>query len=148
MQRLLRFTVPVFLGCFVGSAPVLAAGAVDAMTLCIANSTTGKDRVELAKWVFVLMAEHPQLQQLSTATPEQQVAGNQKVAQLVTRLITKDCLDETRAAMKVDPAALQKSFQSLGVLAMQEIMSNPAVAASMGSFAQYLDAAAITSALK
>ena len=43
--------------------------------------------------------------------------------------------------------AIQVAFQSLGQLAMQELMSNKDVAANMGAFEKYLDKDKLNKAL-
>ena len=56
------------------------------------------------------------------------------------RLMTVDCVDETRAAAEKDGAlAMKLAFSKLGEVAMQELMSNPAVQASFGGLDRYID---------
>jgi hypothetical protein len=38
----------------------------------MADSSTGKDRKELARWIFVAMSSHPELKGLTTITPADQ----------------------------------------------------------------------------
>ena len=56
------------------------------------------------------------------------------MAALVTRLLSVDCLAQARTAIKLGSA-----FKSLGELAMQEVMNNPSVNASIGEYMKYLD---------
>ncbi len=62
------------------------------------------------------------------------------MAALVTRLLSVDCLAQARTAIKLEgSAAFGSAFKSLGELAMQEVMNNPSVNASIGEYMKYLD---------
>jgi hypothetical protein len=113
----------------------------DALGKCLADNTTGKDRKELAKWIFLAMAAHPEIKQYTNANTLTGVEeSSHTVATLITRLLTDSCADETRAVVKVDgSAALKLSFEKLGQLAMQELMSDRSVTESVGHFERYLD---------
>jgi hypothetical protein len=129
-------------------AAVLATAATahaqpqaDALGTCLADNTSGKDRKDLARWIFLSMAAHPEIKQYagasaSTAADE----SSRTIGALVTRLLTESCVNETRAVVKAgESAALEQAFQNLGQLAMQELMSDKSVHESMGLVARYLD---------
>jgi hypothetical protein len=123
--------------------PLVAAAQQQGASLskCLADNTSGKDRKELARWVFLSMAAHPEIKQYSAPTAAS-VAGeaDRAVAAMFTRLLAEACLEETRAAIKQGGAAgIQFAFQSLGQLAMQELMTDGAVIESMGRFEKFLD---------
>lgn len=113
----------------------------DALSRCFADSTTGKDRKDLARWVFLAMAVHPEIKQYSSPDAAKAADDTDKMmANMVTRLLTESCAQQTQTAFKQGgPAAVQSAFQLLGQLAMQELMSDPKVAASMSSFQKYVD---------
>jgi hypothetical protein len=105
-----------------------AGSSSDAAGLCFANSTTGKDRINLAKFYFTAMAVHPEVTSLSNITAENTDQINKAVGALYTRLLTVDCNKEIKEAVKLDgPTALPTTFATLGRLAMQELVGNPAV---------------------
>lgn len=108
---------------------------------CLADNTSGKDRKELARWVFLAMSVHPEIQQFASPNAAAaQSASNKYMADTVTRLITVSCVAETRAAFKQGGGnAVQMAFQTLGQLAMQEIMTDPKVGETMGAFERHLD---------
>ncbi len=113
-----------------------------ALTQCLADNTTGKDRKDLAKWIFLAMAAHPEMKQHASA--ETAAAADQSsrtMAALVVRLLTESCPNEARAAFKSGQAsqALEVAFAGLGQLAMQELMTDKAVQDSMSLFERYLD---------
>ena len=60
-------------------------------------------------------------------------AASKGAGELFTRLLTDACANEAKAALKAGgPMAIQVGFQTLGQLAMQELMTDRDVAASMG----------------
>ena len=130
------------------SVPALAGPYAQAMGSCLADNTTGKERKDLARWIFSAMATHPEMRDLSNATEQTREGISQSVGQLVTRLLTDNCADETRTAIQQEGStALKDAFASLGTLAMQELMSNKEVNAAISSFEQYVDRKKLQEAL-
>jgi hypothetical protein len=129
------------------AAPVAAAAQipepVETLGRCLADSTSGKDRKELAKWVFLGMAVHPEMRQfasadLATAADE----SSRTIAALVTRLLTDSCASETQTVIRAGGStstSFQVAFERLGQLAMRELMSDKSVNESMTLFQRYLD---------
>lgn len=113
----------------------------DALSRCFADSTTGKDRKDLARWIFLAMAVHPEIKQYSSPDAAKAAEDTDKlVAAMITRLLSESCLQQTQAAVKQGgPTAVHGAFQLLGQLAMQELMSDGKVASSMSSFQKYVD---------
>lgn len=121
-------------------SPAIAGSATDALSTCVADNTTGKNRKDLAQWVFVAMTVHPEIQPFSNVTEANRVELDKKVAALATKLITESCRTEAKAALeKEGSASFKAAFGSLGILAMQELTSNPAVNSSLAEYAKYLD---------
>ena len=131
------------------TTPALAGPYADAIGQCFANSTTGKDRIELARWVFASMALHPDVVSSSAITPQKREAINQSTGALFNRLLAESCTKEVKEAVKFEgQAALKTAFESLGKLAMQELMSNPAVGAGFSGFEKYVDMKKLKKALE
>lgn len=126
-----------------------AQSATQALSTCITDSTTGRDRKNLAQWTFFAIASHPEMAMFaSNAVTETRDNADQQVAALFMRLITESCAGETAEAYSEGgSAAIQVAFEALGRVAMQELMSEPKVSGSMQSFIQYLDQAKINHAL-
>lgn len=117
-----------------------AGPAADALKSCLADNTTGKERKELATWIFVAMAAHPELKDLSKITEIDRERTNQALGGTVTRLLAQSCLEQTRSALKIDGReAVKSAFALLGQLAMQELMSNPDVGVAFAGFERYVD---------
>jgi hypothetical protein len=141
------FIVAVMLGVSVSAQ---GEQPVDALKKCLADNTTGKDRKDLAKWVFLAMAAHPEMKQHMNATASAAAdESSRTMAALVTRLLTDSCVNETKAVIQDGQGSrsLQLAFESLGQLAMRELMADNSVQASMGLFERYIDQQRFTEAL-
>jgi hypothetical protein len=121
-------------------APVHGQSQSD-LARCLADNTSGKDRKELAKWVFLAMAAHPEIKPHASSDIDQVSERSQRfMAATLTRLVVEACPAQTKEAVKQGgAAAMETAFQALGQLAMQELMTNEKVRASMGGFEKYLD---------
>lgn len=107
---------------------------------CLKSSTNGKDRTDLARWIFISMAAHPEMSKLTTITSAIRTEADKGMAQLVTRLLLQNCGEQTRAVMQAEGGqGMLSAFRSLGEVAMMELMSNPEVSATISGYTQFLD---------
>jgi hypothetical protein len=128
--------------------PVYAGPSTDLLLTCLADNTTGRDRKELARWMFVAMAAHPEMRDLSNVTPASGDQASQSVALLLTRLLSESCSQEVRVARKADGSqAMGAAFESLGRLAMQELVTSKEVRSALTNFEKFLDRKKLESAL-
>lgn len=125
-----------------------AQAPTDALSQCLADNTTGKDRKDLARWVFFAMAAHPEIKQyVSPALAAASEDTHKTMATTFTRLLADSCLKQTQAAFKQGGSkAIEVAFQTLGALAMQELMSNPEVSADMSKFEKLIDQSKLSKA--
>ena len=122
------------------STPAVSGAVSEALGVCMIDSLTGKERKQLAQWVFFGMSAHPEISRFSNVTEASKNETDQFVGQLVTRLLTEDCPAEARLALNSESSlALQTAFGLVGQVAMQELMNDKNVATSMSNFEQYLD---------
>lgn len=122
------------------SAQSPAPAATSSLSACLADMTSGKDRKALARWVFVAMSAHPEISDLRKVSDETRLQADQDMAAVMTRLLATDCPKQAAAVMRdVGPQGIGEAFRTLGELAMQEIMTNKDVAASMQGFTRHLD---------
>jgi hypothetical protein len=124
------------------SFPAQGPQPVDALRTCVADNTSGKDRKDLARWVFLAIGAHPEMKQHFGADATRAAdESSRTMAALVTRLLTDSCANETRAVVKAGQGqqSMQVAFQGLGQLAMQELMTDKSVQESMSLFERYLD---------
>jgi hypothetical protein len=134
----------ILLICIVGSLGVndlaLAGPASEELGLCMVDSLTGKERKQLAKWVFFAMAAHPEIKKFSKVSSEDQNNVNSYVGKLITRLLTENCSTQVKAANKESgSAAISSAFELVGKVAMQELMSNKEVVASISGYTKFID---------
>ncbi len=120
--------------------PAHATPTSDALGACLVDKSTGHDRKVLARWIFVAMSVHPELKDIFSLTQQTRDTANQGTADIFMRLVTLDCVNETRAAVEHDgPVAMKLAFGKLGEVAMQELISNPNVQSSFEGIDKYLD---------
>lgn len=125
-----------------------AGPAADALSLCMADNTTGKERKALARWVFAAISAHPEMSDLSAVNDAMREDANREMASIVTKLVTQSCPAQAAEAQAESTKSLASAFEALGKLAMVELMSNPQVAASISGFSRYLDNDKIEAVLK
>lgn len=142
--------VAVLIGLQVTASSAIAGPATDALVNCVADNTTGKDRKDMARWIFVVMSAHPEIQKLSNVSETDREQVDRTMAAIATRLLTENCQAQAKLAMQTeaDSAPLQTAFGEIGKLAMQELMSNPVVSSATESFGKYLDEDKLSAAFK
>lgn len=147
MNKIVTALAAVVIGSTIATSSAIAGPATDALGTCLSDNTTGKERKDLARWVFVGMSAHPDMQSLSKVTEANRDELDRMMATIVTRLMTENCRSQSKLAMEKDGAAsFQAAFGAIGKLAMQELMSNPEVNSSFSKYSKYLDMNKINSA--
>ncbi|MGN6525421.1 MAG: hypothetical protein ACTHL8_03465 [Burkholderiaceae bacterium] len=148
MHRALR---PLLLAAGIAGivAPAFADPAGDALGACLVDKSTGRDRKDLARWMFVAMTAHSEIQDLSAVTPQMREDVTRKAAQVFTRLLTVDCLDEARRTASLNGGAgMQGAGGKLGEVAMRELVTDAQVTRAIADIAKYTDMAAIAKLLQ
>ncbi|HEX7055547.1 MAG TPA: hypothetical protein VF211_16605 [Burkholderiales bacterium] len=141
--------IAAFIFAAVLAAPAYAGPYGQALGACLADNTSGKDRKELARWIFAAMSAHPEMKELSSVTPETKEQVFRATGALVTRLLSESCADQAKAAIRAEGArSFEQAFGMLGRLAMQELMTNPEVRVAFSGFDRYIDKSKIDAALK
>ncbi|WP_162046673.1 hypothetical protein [Vibrio taketomensis] len=115
-----------------------------ALTTCFVDSLNGKERKQLATWIYFAVAAHPEMKPFSNISPQQREAVDKKVGALVTRLLVEDCEQEFIVAQKRDPLAVEAAFEMVGKVAMQELMNSEDVTQSITNYVKYTDQKAIS----
>lgn len=117
-----------------------AGPAAVALSHCLEDNTSGKDRKLLVKWFYESISAHPSLADLSNISASERTGSNKEMAALVMRLMTQDCVNEMRDAWKSEGAAgFQEGFKFLGELSMRDLMTDPSVMANMGAYSTFID---------
>lgn len=124
------------------TAPLALANAqnhVANLGTCMIDNLNGKERKALAKWIFFAMAAHPEINTYSNASTKDLNDSDQNIGVLITRLLTVNCPEQLKSANDSDPLALQKSFELVGQVAMQELMTNQQVMSALTGYSEYTD---------
>jgi hypothetical protein len=117
-----------------------ASQAAQNLGVCLTDSLNGKERKNLAKWIYFGMSTHSSIKSYTNATQKDFDNINKYVGELITRLMTEDCPEIADAALKEGgSAAFEYAFGIVGQVAMQELMTEPSVSQAMGAFEKYLD---------
>lgn len=133
-----RSVLALFLYCL--SLAANAQPAIEAFSNCIADNSSGKDRKEMARWIFVSMGAHPEIKSIASISATAPEETSKTMGELVTRLLGENCPREAKLAIEVaGPNALEAGFKLLGELAMRELMTNKEVSISLGLYEKYLN---------
>ncbi|MDO8465380.1 MAG: hypothetical protein Q7S46_09055 [Gallionella sp.] len=145
-MKIIVKSIVLIIGIFI-SVPALSDSTTNNLGRCMIDALNGKERKQLAKWIFFAIAAHPEINSYSRATTKDINESDDTVGKLITRLLTSDCPNELKIAYKSDPLTVQKSFELVGQVAMQELMTNQNVMKSITNYAQYADQKKINSLL-
>lgn len=124
-----------------GATQMANAGpAVDQLSDCLVKSTTAADKTTVLQWTFTALAAHPDLKSFSNVTPEQKTQLDQKLAQVLQRVIVEQCSTQTKAVIQAEGIqAVGQAFQQLGQSAGQDIVKDPAVRQQLQGTLRYID---------
>lgn len=136
------------LGASISISPAIAGPAADALGDCMADNTTGKQRKTLARWIFLAMAAHPELRDISSSSEKARDQTDRAIGNIVTKLLADSCAAQAREAIRLEGGpGLESAFGVLGKLAMQELMTNDEVKTSISGFEKYIDKKRLDSSL-
>lgn len=136
MKRIV--TAVLLLACFQGVAH--AGPFTDEMARCLVKKTTDADKTLLIKWIYSAMSAHPDVAALSNISPAKAEELNQAAGEMFTDLVAVRCQRETSDAMKYEgSSAFEASFEVLGKVAMQGLMSHPGVSEYLGGLSKHID---------
>lgn len=126
----------------VAPVPVAAGVYTDDLGKCLVKSTADADQQDLVLWVFAAMSRHPAVTAYAEVSQSQHAALTRRAAELMQRLLVKDCRAEAVAALKYEgEGSLSKAFEVLGQVAFRGLTNNPQVASGMEELTKYVDAA-------
>ena len=136
-----RSVVALFFLVLVGTSRFAAAGPfADDMAKCLVNSTSTADRTVLVKWIFSVIALHPDLSAMSSISAKQRDDLSRSAGALFQRLLVESCRSETQKALQNEgKQTIQYAFQILGQVATTGLFNDPHVAEGTKDLAKYLD---------
>lgn len=131
------------------SPTAFANSSIESASTCLTDSTTGRDRKDLVKWIYLAISKHPEISSLSAITPKDEKEVNQRIGKLMTRLIADACPTEINTMVSEHgPGALSLAFEVLGKVAMQELMTDQNVNSTFSGITEYTDQKRIDQVLK
>jgi hypothetical protein len=112
----------------------------DALSKCLVDSTSKRDREDLVRWMFSAASLHPAVAPISVVSDEQLDSVNKVIADLVVRLLTETCRPETEEALLYEgKSTIEASFAVLGQVAGQELFSSVEVSAGLAGLEKHMD---------
>jgi len=137
MKNLVKITILLIAVLSVTS--VFASTPTEQLGTCLVDTLNGKERKKLAKWIYFSIGSHPEMKAFMNATESNIQESDQYVGILITKILTVDCPKELYAANKSDPLAIQKAFELVGQVAMQELMTNQDTMKAITNYVKYTD---------
>lgn len=126
------------------SNTAFAGQYADQLSQCLISHSNEQDRSELAKWIFSVIAQHPDIKEYTNLTDEQQKTIGKTAANIFQRLMTKDCKEEFASVITHERnQGVFIAFKTLGEVSMNTLISNPVVQKATSNFTEYLDTKAI-----
>jgi hypothetical protein len=117
-----------------------ASQAVDQLSDCLVKSITAADQTTLLQWTFSALAAHPDLKALSNISSDQKTALDQKLAQVLERVLVDQCAAQTKAVIASDGlSAVTTSFKALGRQAGEQMLQDPAVSQQLKNTLRYVN---------
>ena len=124
----------------ISNKPIFAGPFGDEMARCLVSSTSNRDRNKLIKWIFRVYGDHPEVSYMVDLSDREKNIIDKDVADIFTRLLSEDCIDETKKVKKYEgDDALVTAFEVLGKVAANGISKNPNVERSISKFTELID---------
>ena len=124
----------------ISNKPILAGPFADEMAKCLVTSTNKRDRTKLIKWIFRVYGDHPEVSYMIDLSDREKNAIDKDVANIFTRLLSEDCIDETKKALDYEgDNVMFNAFQILGQVASKGIVENPDVMKSINKFVELIE---------
>lgn len=145
-KKILQWLAPVLL---VSSSMALsqhtlantpATNPTDQLSQCLMQATTATDKTTVLQWTFASLSAHPDLKAFSNVSEAQKQQLDQKLAQVLQRIIVEQCATQTKNVIQSNGIqAVGESFQQLGRQAGEDILKNPAVTQQLQGTLRYVD---------
>ena len=127
----------------------LAGPFTDEMSRCIVKKTTESDKTLFIKWIFAAMSSHPDVASMANISSQQKEELNKKAAEMIIELLTNRCKEECKQAVKYEGGdSFKASFELLGQVAMQGLMTHQQVVEYLSGLEKYFDEDKLKKAFK
>ena len=133
------FTVLTFL-LNISNKPIFAGPFGDDMSKCLVLATSSKDNSLLGRWLVRVYGEHSDSKDLTNLSDYKKEQIDKNVARLFTRLLSEDCKEETKKALKFEgDTVIFNAFRALGEVAGKELIEDKNVSKAINKFTEYVD---------
>ncbi|GAB2512726.1 hypothetical protein [Lysobacter humi (ex Lee et al. 2017)] len=130
----------VFAAALLAAGEASAGEAGDRLGRCLVDAAKPADRTALVRWMVSALAVHPDLDGLVVIDTAQRDAAERAAATTFERLVAVDCAHAARGAIAVEGAdSFGAAFQTLGELAMTEVVEQRDVQAGVGGLLRHVD---------
>ena len=86
----------------ISNQPTFAGPFEDELAKCLVTSTNNRDITKLVKWTFKVYSDHPEVSYMVDLSDREKKVIDKEMADLFTRLLSEDCLDESKNAQKYE----------------------------------------------
>ena len=118
------------------------------MSKCLVDSTSKKDKIVFVNWMFNVISVNPNIKNISIAKKERDIY-HKKVARLFMRLLTQDCKNELKEAIRYEgDYALFNAFKLLGEVSSRELLNDKVVQKESIKYMKYIDLDELKKAFK
>ena len=124
----------------ISNQPTFAGPFGDEVARCLVTSTNNRDKTKLVKWIFRVYGDHPEVSYMVDLSDSEKKVIDKDVAHIFTRLLSEDCIDETKKALDYEgDNVMFTAFQTLGQVAAQGFNVNPSVERSINKFTELIE---------
>lgn len=122
--------------------------AQQALSDCLVDSVSNADKRALVKWIFAVVARHPDVKPFAAIDAAQEEKIGREAGAVFETLMADRCAVQLRDAVRRSGTdAVGKSFQRLGETAMEALLQDPEVTAGISDLLKYADTARIERAI-
>jgi len=132
--------------CLFATLPFLSAGTAfagpyaDALARCVVSHTGEADQVALVRWIIVAYSAHPDVRDIVSVNESLLEPTYRRAAEIFERLLTDDCVAETRDAYRYEgQTALNVAFSFFGQAAARGLVGDSSVQERINAFTEFLD---------
>lgn len=125
----------VLLSALVLSSSANAGVYGDDLTRCLVSSASAQDRLILARWVGVAIVQHQKVAPLARTSQKDLMGVSIAASDVAAELMGSVCFDQAMNALKYEgEASIDKSFEYLVGLAIEELMQDAEVRSAFAKF--------------
>ena len=124
----------------ISNKPIFAGPFEDDMSRCLVMASSSKDNIILGRWLVRVYGEHGGSKDLTKLSDYKKEQIDKEVARLFTRLLSEDCKEETKKALRFEGEGVMfNAFRVLGEVAGKELIEDKNVSKAINKFTEYVD---------